>query len=91
PEDAAAAGLAEGARVTLGNDRGTVGGLCVRIGGGVRRGTLVAEGIWPNGAHAGGRGINTLTGADPVAPYGGAALHDTRVWLRAEGSASGAA
>ena len=29
-----------------------------------------------------GRGINTLTGADPVAPFGGAAFHDNKVWLR---------
>ena len=25
---------------------------------------------------------NVLTGADAVAPYGGAAFHDNRVWLR---------
>ena len=24
----------------------------------------------------------SLTGADPVAPYGGAAFHDNRVWMR---------
>ena len=42
---------------------------------------LIAEGIWPNAAHPDGRGINTLTGADQVAPYGGAAFHDNRVAL----------
>ena len=31
---------------------------------------------------AGGKGINVLTGADPVAPVGGAAFHDTRIWIR---------
>ncbi len=31
-----------------------------------------------------GEGINVLTGADPVAPYGGAAVHDNRVWLKKE-------
>ena len=33
-------------------------------------------------AYADGRGINTLTGADPVAPFGGAAFHDNKVWLK---------
>jgi hypothetical protein len=43
---------------------------------------LVAEGIWPNEAHLDGEGINVLTGADPVAPYGGAAFHDNHVWMK---------
>jgi len=38
--------------------------------------------LWPNSAYADGRGINTLTGADPVAPFGGSAFHDNKVWLR---------
>ena len=49
---------------------------------GVRRGVLIAESIWPNSAYADGCGINTLTGADPIAPYGGAAFHDNKVWIR---------
>ena len=49
---------------------------------GVRRGVLIAESIWPNSAYADGCGINTLTGADPIAPYGGAAFHDNKVWMR---------
>ena len=36
-----------------------------------------------------GRGINTLTSADSVAPFGGAAFHDTRVWARANRAAAG--
>ena len=48
----------------------------------VRRGVLIAESVWPNSAYADGRGINTLTGADPVVPFGGAAFHDNKVWLR---------
>jgi hypothetical protein len=52
---------------------------------GVRRGVLVAESIWPNSAYEDGCGINTLTGADPVAPYGGAAVHDSKVWIRRAG------
>jgi len=43
---------------------------------------VISEGIWANSAFEDGNGINTLTGADPVAPFGGAAVHDTKVWLR---------
>jgi anaerobic selenocysteine-containing dehydrogenase len=81
PDDAAACGIADGDTVVLGNTRGEVG-LHARIFAGVRRGVLIAESLWPNDAHAGGRGINTLTGADSIAPFGGAAFHDNRVWLR---------
>jgi len=48
----------------------------------VRRGVLVAESLWPNSAYADGRGINSVTGADSIAPFGGAAFHDSKVWLR---------
>jgi anaerobic selenocysteine-containing dehydrogenase len=81
PQDAAAAGIADGAAVVLGNTRGEVR-LHARIYEGVRRGVLIAESIWPNDAYPDGRGINTLTGADPIAPYGGAAFHDNKVWIR---------
>lgn len=81
PEDALAHGIADGARVRLGNRRGEVV-LHARLFDGLRRGVLVSEGLWPNNAFEDGRGINTLTGADAVAPYGGAAFHDNRVWLR---------
>lgn len=80
-DDAAALGIAAGDRVRLGNQRGDVI-LHARLGGGARRGVLIAEGLWANRDHEGGAGINTLTGADAVAPFGGAAFHDTRVWLR---------
>ena len=56
--------------------------LHAKLFDGVRRGVLIAESIWPNSAYADGRGINTLTGADSVAPFGGAAFHDNKVWLR---------
>ncbi len=80
PADAAAKGIADGDWVRLSNTRGAVD-LRARLFEGVRRGVLVAESIWPNAAHPGGRGINTLTGADAVAPFGGAAFHDNRVAL----------
>jgi anaerobic selenocysteine-containing dehydrogenase len=80
PADAAPQGIADGDWVKLANGRGEVF-LRARLFDGVRRGVLIAESIWPNAAHPFGRGINTLTGADQVAPYGGAAFHDNRVAL----------
>jgi anaerobic selenocysteine-containing dehydrogenase len=78
PLDAAEKGIEDGAWVELRNARGAVR-LRARLFPGLRRGVLIAESIWPNRAHPGGRGINTLTGADQPAPYGGAAFHDNRV------------
>ncbi|AWM87472.1 molybdopterin-dependent oxidoreductase [Microvirga sp. 17 mud 1-3] len=80
PADAAPLAIADGDWVVLRNQRGEVY-LRARLFEGVRRGVLIAEGVWPNAAHPYGRGINTLTGADQVAPYGGAAFHDNRVAL----------
>ena len=80
-EDAVALDIADGDEVVLGNRRGQVR-LHARLFDGVRRGVLIAESIWPNSAYADGRGINTLTGADPVAPFGGAAFHDNKVWIK---------
>jgi anaerobic selenocysteine-containing dehydrogenase len=81
PDDAAALGIADGGMVVLGNRRGQVR-LHARLFEGVRRGVLIAESIWPNDSYPDGRGINTVTGADAIAPYGGAAFHDNRVWIR---------
>src|SRR3984957_8506337 len=81
PDDAAAGDISDGEEVRLGNRRGVVR-LHAKVFGGVRRGVLIAESLWPNSAYADGRGINTLTGADPIAPFGGAAFHDNKVWLK---------
>jgi len=81
PLDAATLGIAAGDHVTVGNRRGTVE-LDAVLFDGLVRGVVIAESIWPNGAHRGGRGINTITGADSPAPYGGAAFHDNKVWIR---------
>ncbi|HEY0331288.1 MAG TPA: molybdopterin oxidoreductase family protein [Rhodopseudomonas sp.] len=81
PADAARLDVGDGEAVTLGNRRGETT-LNVKLFDGVRQGVLVAESIHPNHAHAGGNGINVLTGADPVAPHGGAAFHDNKVWAR---------
>jgi len=81
PLDAAALGIGDGEAVTLGNCRGETT-LIARLFDGVRRGVLVAESIHPNRDHIGGCGINTLTGAEAVAPIGGAAFHDNKVWVK---------
>ncbi|PZR87352.1 MAG: dehydrogenase [Stutzerimonas stutzeri] len=81
PDDAAGLGIAAGDHVIVGNRRGTVE-LDAVLFDGLVRGVVIAESIWPNGAHRGGRGINTITGADSPAPYGGAAFHDNKVWIR---------
>jgi anaerobic selenocysteine-containing dehydrogenase len=81
PQDASVCGVVDGDEVVLGNRRGEVR-LHAKVFEGVRRGVLVAESLWPNSAYADGRGINSLTGADSIAPFGGAAFHDNKVWLR---------
>ncbi|MDB5541664.1 MAG: dehydrogenase [Devosia sp.] len=81
PADAAALGIANGDPITLGNRRGEVALKAIFFAG-MQRNVLIAEGIHPNSAHRNGQGINTLIGSDPVRPFGGAAFHDTSVWLR---------
>jgi anaerobic selenocysteine-containing dehydrogenase len=81
PLDAAALGIADGEAVTLGNTRGETA-LIAKLFDGVRRGVLIAESVHPNRDHIGGRGINTLTGSEVVAPVGGAAFHDNKVWVK---------
>jgi anaerobic selenocysteine-containing dehydrogenase len=81
PRDADTCGIADGDEVVLGNQRGLVR-LHAKVFAGVRRGVLIAESLWPNSAYADGRGINSLTGSDSIAPFGGAAFHDNKVWLR---------
>jgi anaerobic selenocysteine-containing dehydrogenase len=81
-QDAAALGIAEGDRVRLGNERGTVV-VHAELFDGLQRGVVVVESVWPNAAFEEGMGINALTGADPCAPNGGAAFHDTAIWIKA--------
>lgn len=80
-DDAAELGIEDGARVEIGNPRGELV-LHARLVDDVRRGVVIAQGLWPNSAHERGEGINILVGADSPAPFGGAAFHDTKVWLR---------
>ncbi len=80
-DDAAGLGIADGDRVRIGNRQGNLE-LHARPFAGSQRGVVVIESIWPNGAFAGGVGINLLTSADPAPPLGGAVFHDTAVWVR---------
>lgn len=81
PQDAAGLGIGEGDEIVIGNPRGSVY-LTAKLFDGLVRGVVIAESIWPNEAHRHGRGINTITGADSPAPFGGAAFHDNKVWIR---------
>jgi anaerobic selenocysteine-containing dehydrogenase len=81
PDDAEQLGVADGDRVSIGNDRGELE-IEVAITSGQCRGVVIVESLWPNHAFKGGKGINVLTGADPAGPIGGAAFHDTRVWIK---------
>ena len=80
PDTMAQLGLADGDPVRLGNRRGSVL-VHVAARAGQHQDTIVVESIWPNGHWAEGIGINLLLGADPAPPNGGAAIHDTAVWL----------
>jgi anaerobic selenocysteine-containing dehydrogenase len=80
PEDLAGLGIADGARVRMGNERGEIVLLAEPFEG-VQRGVVIVESIAPNEHFEGGEGINTLTSAVQAAPYGGAAFHDNHVWI----------
>lgn len=79
--DAERCGVSAGDLVTIGNRRGSVR-LHAKIVDGQKPGVLISEGLWPNKAFVDGEGINVLTGADSIAPFGGAPFHDNHVWLR---------
>ncbi|MCI1000883.1 MULTISPECIES: molybdopterin oxidoreductase family protein [Ochrobactrum] len=81
PDDAAELGIADGERIEIGNHRGEVV-LHAVFRAGQKRGVVVSEGIFPNTSFERGEGINTLLGAEPAAPYGGLAVHDTKIWIR---------
>ena len=82
PATAQKLGLADGRKVRVGNRRGSVT-LTARWVENTQVDTVVVEGIWPAAAFPEGIGINLLISAAPVAPNGGAAFHDTAVWVKA--------
>ena len=81
PDDLAVIGVIDGAKIRMGNERGEIR-LHAKSFEGIKRGVVIVEGIQPNALFEGGAGINTLTGADQPAPFGGAAFHDNHVWIR---------
>ncbi len=83
PDDAARLGVEDGDIVRLGNGRGSVR-LHAKLSSATRPCVIVSEGLWENRDFLDGRGVNTLTSDESVAPFGGAAFHDIRVWAKAE-------
>ena len=81
PDDCIALGVTKDDRVELGNERGMVI-VHVKPQDGQQRGVVIVEGIWPNKYFENGIGINAITSADPGWPKGGAAFHDTAVWIK---------
>jgi anaerobic selenocysteine-containing dehydrogenase len=79
--DAEKAGVANGAAVKIGNEKGAVT-VHARYFEGLTENTVIVEGIWPNQAFPEGIGINLLVSAEPSAPVGGAVFHDTAVWIK---------
>ena len=82
PEDLAALGIVDGQRIRMGNRRGEIG-LEAEAFAGVQRGVVIVESIPPNDLFEGGAGLNSLTSADRIAPFGGVAFHDNHIWIRA--------
>jgi anaerobic selenocysteine-containing dehydrogenase len=81
PDALAGLAIADGARIRIGNDKGSVV-VHARAFAGMQPRVVIVEGLWPNHAFEEGIGINLLTSADPGLPGGGAVFHDTSVWLR---------
>ncbi len=81
PQDAEMLGIQDADLLLVGNARGQVQ-LHAEIFDGLQRGVVISEGLFNNHAFADGKGINTLTGSDAPAPYGGGAFHDNKVWIR---------
>lgn len=81
PDDLARLGLADGALVRMGNERGEIR-LHAEAFPGLQRGVVIVESIPPNEQFPDGEGLNTLTSAFQPAPFGGAAFHDNHVWIK---------
>ncbi len=82
PADLAALGLADGQKIVMGNERGEIR-LHAEAFDGLQRGVVIVESIPPNDDFEGGEGLNTLTSATRIAPFGGVAFHDNHVWIKA--------
>ncbi len=74
-------GVKNGEMVRIGNDNGSILIIAEAVTG-QHSDTIVVEGLWPDSAFIEGKGINVLTSSEAGFPAGGAAFHDTSVWLR---------
>ena len=81
-DDAVTLGVADGDRLRIGNDQGSLV-LHASLTDGQRHGTVIVESVWPNHAFEEGVGINLLVSSEPGAPIGGGLFHDTAVWVQA--------
>ncbi|WP_169568578.1 molybdopterin-dependent oxidoreductase [Sneathiella limimaris] len=79
--DAKTIGVQSDEIVRMGNQQGSLL-IHVEVFDGLQPGTVVVEGIWPNKYFIEKVGINLLVSADRAKPNGGAAFHDTAVWIR---------
>jgi len=82
PDDLARLGLVDGQKIRMGNEQGEIILNAERFDG-IQPGVVVVEAIPPNDDFEGGEGLNTLTSAERIAPFGGAAFHDNHVWIKA--------
>ncbi|MEQ1716419.1 MAG: molybdopterin-dependent oxidoreductase [Hyphomicrobium sp.] len=82
PADMTKLGIADGAKIRMGNERGEIT-LHAEAFEGVLPGVVIVESIPPNSQFEGDEGINTLTSAEQAAPFGGAAFHDNHCWITA--------
>jgi anaerobic selenocysteine-containing dehydrogenase len=74
-------GVKNGEMVRIGNDNGSILIIAEAVTG-QHSDTIIVEGLWPDSAFIEGKGINVLTSSEAGFPAGGAAFHDTSVWLR---------
>ncbi|MFT6556571.1 molybdopterin-containing oxidoreductase family protein [Sneathiella sp.] len=81
PKDAARLKVSKEDIVRIGNKRGSVL-IHAEIFDGMQPGTVIVEGIWPGKFFIEKVGINILIGSDAAKPNGGAAFHDTAVWIK---------
>ena len=82
PEDLADIDVRSGEDLVIGNQQAQLQ-LQAKAFDGLQRGVVVVHSVWPGHRFKGGVGINALVGADSPPPNGGAAFHDTAVWLKA--------
>jgi anaerobic selenocysteine-containing dehydrogenase len=80
PDDLDSLGISNGEKVKVGNERGEIT-VHTEAFAGLQRGVTIIECIPPNEMFENEAGLNTLTSAEPAAPYGGAPYHDNHVWI----------